>query len=410
MPEVRKKKESPAVKDETSKASQESFLSLFWRFLRFGLLAWGGPIPQIAMIRQELVEEGQWISKERFNRVLGVYQALPGPEAHELCVYFGMIARGRFGGFLAGLGFMLPGFVLMFTLSWFYLTFGMAIPHFQAVFHGLQAAVGALILRALHRIGGHSLKDVYLWLLAGMGLLGEAVGVHFLLTLLMAGFIYFFIRNQRRTPALATVIIFLALSFFLWKYPQLQAIEAVGNVPVVPQGAAALLDIFVSGLKSGLFTFGGAYTVIAFLQHDAVQVQAWLTNAQFLDGLALSGVLPAPLIIFSTFIGFVAGGNLGALIMTVGIFLPAFSFTLLGHRWLERIIDNDRVHAFLDGVTAAVVGLMAWTTVNLLRAGIDDWTSLGIAAGALLVLFLWHSKWNVMAVMLVAGVLGVFLP
>src|SRR4030067_545783 len=99
---------------------QESYLKLFLRFLRFGLLAWGGPVAQISMIRQELVEEEKWIGPEKFNRVLSVYQALPGPEAHELCVYFGMITRGRIGAFLAGLGFMLPGFILMFVLSWFY--------------------------------------------------------------------------------------------------------------------------------------------------------------------------------------------------------------------------------------------------------------------------------------------------
>ena len=100
----------------------QSYLQLFLRFLRFGLLAWGGPVAQIAMIRQELVEEERWISPERFNRILAVYQVLPGPEAHELCVYFGMLSRGRIGAILAGLGFMLPGFVFMFALSWFYVT------------------------------------------------------------------------------------------------------------------------------------------------------------------------------------------------------------------------------------------------------------------------------------------------
>jgi chromate transporter len=398
------------MEDEGREAKQESYPALFWRFLRFGLLAWGGPIPQIAMIRQEMVEEEHWITGERFNRVLGVYQALPGPEAHELCVYFGMIAKGRFGGFLAGLGFMLPGFVLMFGLSWFYLAYGLAIPHFSAAFHGLQAAVGALILRALHRIGGHSLKDVTLWSLAAMGMLGEVVGIHFLLTLFMAGVINFLIKRRLLVPAFVLVGLTLAILLFLWKYPQIQAVQAMGSVPLVPQGAASMIDIFISGLKSGLFTFGGAYTVIAFLQHDAVQVQAWLTNAQFLDGLALSGILPAPLIIFSTFVGFVAGGSPGALIMTVAIFLPAFSFTLVGHRFMERMIDSDRVHAFLDGVTAAVVGLMAWTTVNLLRAAVDDWSSLSISAGALLVIFFWHSKWAVIAVMVAAAIVGVILP
>jgi chromate transporter len=361
------------------------------------------------MIREELVEEEKWISKERFNRVLGLYQALPGPEAHELCVYFGMIARGRIGGLLAGLGFMLPGFVLMFALSWFYLAYGMAIPHFSAAFHGLQAAVGALILKALHRIGGHSLKDISLWGLAALGLLGEVVGIHFLVSLVVAGLINFLIKRGRRLPALGLAGVTLAVLLALWQFPQIQAVQPTESVPQNPQSAASMLAIFISGLKSGLFTFGGAYTVIAFLQHDAVQVQAWLTNAQFLDGLALSGTLPAPLIIFSTFVGYVAGGSVGALVMTFAIFLPAFLFTLVGHNALERIVDDERVHAFLDGVTAAVVGLMTWTTVKLLRAAIDDWTSLFICAGALLLIVLWHSKWAVVAAMVVAASVGIFV-
>ena len=112
----------------------QSFLKLFFRFLRFGCLAWGGPVAQIAMIRKELVEEEQWISREQFNRALAVYQVLPGPEAHELCVYFGMKARGRWGGFLAGLGFMLPGFILMLALTWFYLSYSIHSPLIQTFF------------------------------------------------------------------------------------------------------------------------------------------------------------------------------------------------------------------------------------------------------------------------------------
>src|SRR3990170_5005626 len=120
----------------------QSYASLFLQFLRFGFLAWGGPVAQIAMIRQELVEEEKWINPEKFNRVLSVYQAMPGPEAHELCVYFGMIARGRMGALLAGLGFMLPGFLLMLLLSWFYVTYGITSPYFAGAFYGMQAAVG----------------------------------------------------------------------------------------------------------------------------------------------------------------------------------------------------------------------------------------------------------------------------
>lgn len=127
-----------ALLDKPADIRQTS-AQIFRRFLRFGCLAWGGPAVQIAMLRQELVEEEKWVSTERFNRALAVYQVLPGPEAHELCVWFGMIAGGKTGGFLAGLGFMLPGFLLMLALTWFYLRFGIGSPVLQAVFTGFQA-------------------------------------------------------------------------------------------------------------------------------------------------------------------------------------------------------------------------------------------------------------------------------
>jgi hypothetical protein len=124
---------------------------LFLRFLKFGSLAWGGPVAQIAMIRQELVAEEQWVTPEQFNRVLAMYQVLPGPEAHELCVYFGMLSRGRIGGILAGLGFMLPSFILMFLLSWLYVRYGLKTTGtFAVVLAAVQAAVAALIVRAVH--------------------------------------------------------------------------------------------------------------------------------------------------------------------------------------------------------------------------------------------------------------------
>jgi len=389
--------------------TREGYPALFWRFLRFGLLAWGGPIAQIAMIRQELVEEEKWISRDRFNRVLGVYQALPGPEAHELCVYFGMVARGRFGGFLAGLGFMLPGFVFMFLLSWFYLTYGMSIPHFHAVFLGLQAAVGALIVRAIHRIGGHTLTDGYLWAIAGMAVFAEILGTPFLLTLAISGVVYLLFKEKRRTWSYVVSALFLVGIILAWKILGSGALHNISAPPTGAIKAASLPGLFTSGLRSGMLTFGGAYTVIAFLQHDAVEVQAWMTNAQFLDGLALSGTLPAPLIIFATFVGFVAGGGLGALVMTTAIFLPAFGFTLIGHNYLEKAIQSERLHAFLDGVTAAVVGLMAVTTLNLLRAGIGDWRAFGIFALALAVLTLWRAKLAIAFIMIAAGAVGMAL-
>ena len=156
---------SAAPESEAVNAPAESYGKLFLRFLRFGALAWGGPVAQIDMIRQELVAQEKWISPAHFKRLLAIYQVLPGPEAHELCVHFGMLARGRTGGLLAGLGFMLPGFVLIFILSWAYLAFDLTATAFQAVFLGIQPAVIALIVRACHRIGGHCLTDGPLWVI-----------------------------------------------------------------------------------------------------------------------------------------------------------------------------------------------------------------------------------------------------
>ena len=396
---------------DTSSSSNipyESYPKLFWRFLKFGLLAWGGPVAQIAMIRQELVDEEKWITSERFNRVLAVYQVLPGPEAHELCVYFGLLSRGRPGAFLAGLAFMLPGFLLMFALSWFYVSYGIHSPLFQAAFLGMQPAVAALIVRAVHRIGGHALHtNPWLWGIALMAGYAQLVGSNFLVTLLIAGAIYAFIQRGKNQWALG-----IGLIFSTWLI-----LTATGLIPTLPtqtitapstssNESVSPIDLLLSGLRAGLLTFGGAYTAIPFLQHDAVQIGGWLTNGQFLDGLALSGLLPAPLIIFSTFIGYLGGGPLGAIAITLGIFAPAFAFTMIGHEYVERLVENTAVHAFLDGVTAGVVGLIAATALGILSEtimGIHAWV---IFALALLVLFQSKAKWAIAAIILGAGAYG----
>lgn len=391
---------------EITNIPHESYPRLFWRFLKFGLLAWGGPVAQIAMIRQELVDEEKWISQERFNRVLAVYQVLPGPEAHELCVYFGMLSRGRIGALLAGLGFMLPGFLLMFALSWFYVTYGLNSALFQAVFLGMQPAVAALIVRAVQRLGGHSLReDPWLWGIALLAGLAQLTGINFLITLLAAGAIYALVKRQKTQVALGLGLAFTLLLGLTAQglLPPLVNEETSGQVDA---GLPVALSLLFSGLRAGLLTFGGAYTAIPFLQHDAVEVGRWLTNAQFLDGLALSGLLPAPLIIFSTFIGFVGGGPLGALTITIGIFAPAFAFTLIGHDYVEHLIENTAIHAFLDGITAGVIGLIAATALGVLNetiVGLHAWV---IFTLSLLALFRSKAKWTTAIIILSAGLYG----
>jgi chromate transporter len=370
-------------------------VSIFTRFLKFGLLAWGGPAAQIAMIKRECVDEERWVDEETFKKTLAVYQVLPGPEAHELCVYFGRIRGGKLGGFLAGLGFMLPGFILMLALSVLYVEADLA-DHLDELFYGLKAAVGAIVARALVRLSRSFITDVPLALLAaaafGLTLFASA---SFLLVLLGAGLAYELWTNAPRWTRRAH-------SF------------APGPAAIVAITTGALTfsltaEIFWEGLKAGLVTFGGAYTVIPYLHGAAVDGQHWLTDGQFVDGLAISGVLPAPLIIFSTFVGYLAGGLGGGVAMTVGIFLPAFVFPIFLHRWLVAIAENPRIRPFLLGVAAGVIGLIAAVTVDILDTSVVDLPTALLAVAAFLALTRWHGKLTVVAVVLGCGAAGVLL-
>jgi chromate transporter len=368
--------------------------SIFLRFLKFGALAWGGPAAQIAMVKHECVDEEGWVSEETFKKTLAVYQVLPGPEAHELCVYFGRIRGGKLGGFLAGLGFMLPGFVLMLGLSVLYVEANLA-GHLDDLFYGLSAAVGAIVLRAVVRLSGTFITNVWLAAIAVAAFaLTAFFSAPFVLVLLGAGLVYELRSNAGR-----------------W-LGRSHSISPAALAVVVVTGAVTLsltAEIFLEGLKAGLLTFGGAFTVIPFLQQTAVADHHWLTDSQFVDGLALGGILPAPLIIFSTFVGYIAGGLGGALAMTLGIFLPAFLFPIFFHRFLVAVAENPRIRPFLLGVAAGVIGLIAAVTVDIVDTSIVDGYTAALAIGAFLALNRWHGKLTVLYVVLGCGFLGAAL-
>ena len=377
------------------KEQLDSPASIFIRFLKFGCLAWGGPAAQIAMIKRECVDDEGWVTEETFKKTLAVYQILPGPEAHELCVYFGRIRGGRLGALGAGLGFMLPGFLLMLGLSILYVEADLS-EHLDELFYGLKAAVGALIARALVRLSRTFITDVALALLAVAGFaLTLAASANFLLVLLGAGLAYELWTNARSWSGRSNSL-------------------ALGPAAVLIAGVAAVsfsltLEIFTEGLKAGLLTFGGAFTAIPFLQDSSVNVNGWLTDEQFVDGLAMGGILPAPLVIFSTFVGYVAGGLGGSLAMTLGIFIPAFVFPIFFHRPLVAVAENPRIRPFLLGVAAGVIGLIAGVTVEIVKAGVVDLPTAVLAIGAFLALNRWHGKLTVLYVVLGCGALGAAL-
>jgi chromate transporter len=394
-------------------AQEQTLSAIFLRFLRFGFLAWGGPVAQIALIKRELVEEERWIEPSRFNRLLAVYQVLPGPEAHELCVHFGMMKRKQLGGLLAGLGFMLPGLVLVLAIAWFYQRLDLQQPLLAAVFVGIQIGVIALIVRAVHRISDHTLADPWLWAICFASAAGAASGISFWITLPAAGLAYAALAIRRY--ALAALIfgaaVLLAL-WFEWNTLLVGSQVPTGSAQDVQSESVGALTLFFSGLKAGLLTFGGAYTAIPFVRGDAVG-RGWITDSQFLDGLALSGIIPAPLIIFATFVGYIAGGLPGALAMTAGIFLPAFAFGIVFYDRLEAVIEDERLHRFLEGVAAGVVGLIAVTAVqlgwNVAQSLPSFLLGVGLFAAALAMLYVWKSKLAVPAVVLGSAAAGALL-
>jgi chromate transporter len=379
----------------------QSHFSLFLTFLRFGMLAWGGPVAQINMIREELVERQGWIEKEKFRRVLAVYQALPGPEAHELCVYFGMVRMGRIGGLLAGLGFMLPGLLLMLLLSWAYMALGAGM---LAWFAGVAPAVAALILRATHRIAGHVLSGMSLWIAAALSVLLTLAGVHFIAVFAICALWQGLWAKGRRRAAVTTLIV-ATLGALAWYW----GIQPSPGSVIVANASAGAMSLFFEGLKAGMLSFGGAYTVIPFLQESMVGVYPGVTPQSFLDGIALSSVIPAPLVIFGTYLGFLADGMTGALLVTAGIFLPAFAVTLIGHATLERVIANPALHGVLDGISAGVVGLLAVTALQITLQSVSTPSHAVIAILSLAALYAFKQKWIVPGIMLASAIGGKFL-
>ncbi len=379
-----------------------SYLRLFGIFLSFGVRAWGGPVVQIDLMRQYFVVDTPWVSAKRFNRVLAVYQVLPGPEATELACYFGMLARGRIGAVLGGLGFVLPGLVLMLVISWLYDDFyrqsvAAGLPaalQIRASFWAMQACTSAMVVRAVHRLASQTLVDAdskalspCLLACAFMATIASVIGINFFLPLLVAG-VCFSVHELpwcRRRRWLWRVLAFLLLvastiGFILYRVLATDAVSVtfgatgVANVPQPEYWA-----LFVVGLIAGLVTFGGAYSVLPFVRAETL---VWLPPTAFLDSVAFAQVLPTPLVMFIAFVGWMGRGVGGALLMALGIFLPAFSFTLIGHNLFERIVRFGGVRHFLDGVTAAVIGLVAFTALELLR------DTVAVRAGAIIIFML----------------------
>jgi chromate transporter len=298
--------------------------AIFLDFLRFGALAFGGPAVQIAELSAEFVDRRGWLGAERFRRALAVYQLLPGPEAHEMCCYLGTVRGGRLGGLAAGLGFMLPGLALMLAASAIYGAVDLRAPAVAGALGAMQLAACALIVRAVLRLMRPLASD---WRL--MLAVAAAIAVLF---------------SRAFAPA-----------------PH-------DTGTGIASQATTVAALFGHGLTAGLVTFGGAYTALPYIAATAAGEGGWMPPQACLDGVAMASVLPAPLVIFGTFVGYQGGGIAGALAFTAGIFLPAFGFTFIGFGFFERLVAWKPARGALDALSAVAVGLIAGAAFEFLYA------------------------------------------
>ncbi|KAF9575204.1 hypothetical protein EC968_004140 [Mortierella alpina] len=369
--------------EDNTNVPQMNLVKIFIFFLvEFGLMAWGGPVAQIARIKDKLVIERRWITIARFNRVYAVYQMLPGPEASELCMFFGCLMGGRLGGIVAGLGFIVPGFLAMVLLSYLYTLAGLENEYFNASFRALQPVVAAMVLKAVFKIGEHAFVDNktkkfnnVLFLLAILGALQSALRINYFITLGVFGIFYsLWARGWKWAAGVIMLLNYVGYALYVvFKGVPSPTALALGIAPVPD-----LPHLLALGLVAGSLSFGGAYTAIPFVQAEAVVLGGWLAKQTFLDGIALGNIIPAPLVIFATFVGFQGGNTYGGLsyafsgsvLMTLGMFLPCFLFTIAGHSVLERICQNESMASFFDGITGSVVGIIAITAMDILKASV----------------------------------------
>lgn len=361
-------KEIMLDEDHQMPASREVFLY----FLLLGFINVGGPVAQITMMFNHMVERRHWLSKDRFVKIMGFCHMLPGPEALQLAIYVGYLKRGLLGGILAGLTFIIPGAGIMILLSWLYVTYG-SLPQVNDALFILKPAVLGIIAAGIIKLGKASIKTPLLAALLLSAIVGmRFLGINFLIILLVAGLLHLLVREGwprlRQTPATRPVFTgALGLGFVLHNSRSIQ-----------------MAWLF---LKTGLFSFGGAYASLIFLQRGAVDEYHWLTAGQLLDGVALSVATPGPFMLFTTFTGYLAGGIGGAMIATFFVFLPSFVFVLGGASYIEQVRNNRSVQAFLAGASAAVVGVIFVVSLALVPEAIVSWISLCIAVAAFLLIF-----------------------
>ena len=341
-----------------------SWREVFLYFLFLGFVNIGGPVAQITMMFNHMVEKRRWLTNDRFVKIMAFCHMLPGPEALQLAIYVGYLKRKMWGGVLAGLTFIVPGAAVMIFLSWLYVKFGQ-LPQVMNALYVLKPAVLGIIAAGIIKLGRAAIRNLLLAILLVGAFIGmRFAGINFLLILLIAGILNLIV--DQGVPLLK-------------KSASTMPIVIAGFGLAIPFADSRLFQVAWLFLKTGLFSFGGAYASLVFVQRGAVTHHHWLTDGQLLDGVALSVATPGPFMLFTTFVGYLASGVPGAILATFFVFLPSFVFVIAGVHYVEQVRDNRYIQAFLAGVSAAVVGVIAVVSLDLIPEALVDWPTIGIA-------------------------------
>jgi len=344
-----------------------SWREVFLYFLFLGFVNIGGPVAQITMMFNHMVEKRGWLSKDRFIKIMAFCHMLPGPEALQLAIYVGYLKRKLWGGVLAGVTFIVPGAIAMLVLSWLYVHYG-KLPQVMDALYVLKPAVLGIIAAGIIKLGRASIRNVFLAVLLVGAFVGmRFAGINFVLILLLAGLLNLIVERG---------------SGILKKTAPTLPVMLIGTSALLPFSDSRLFQIGWLFFKTGLLSFGGAYASLVFVQRGAVAQYHWLSDGQLLDGVALSVATPGPFMLFTTFVGYVAGGIPGAALATFFVFLPSFMFVIAGVHYVEKLRENRALQAFLAGVSAAVVGVIAVVSLDLIPGALTDWITVAIAGAA----------------------------
>ncbi|MFL5313168.1 MAG: chromate efflux transporter [Myxococcales bacterium] len=356
-------------------------------FLRLGATAFGGPAAHIAILEDEVVRRRGWVTRERFLDLLGATNLIPGPNSTEMAIHLGYLRGGPAGLVLAGVCFIVPASVLSAALAWAYVRFG-ALPRVEGVLYGIKPAIIVVVVQAVVVLSRAALRTRWLTGIATASAAAVLLGVNELFVLALAGAAACASRVGRRGRAVLIA---------------LPAAAAAGSA-AAPIG---LWPLFLAFAKIGSVLFGSGYVLLAFLRADLVGQFHWLSEAQLLDAVAVGQFTPGPVSSTATFIGYLLRGPAGAAAATLGMFAPAFVFVALSGPLVPRIRRSPAAGAFLDGVNAASLALMAVVAAQLGRAAVVDRVTVAIAAvSAVAVLWLrLNSAWLVLA----GGLVGALL-